>query len=35
MLVPIIILSVLALVFGMFPGFIENGIMNVISEIGL
>ncbi|MBR5732574.1 MAG: proton-conducting membrane transporter, partial [Lachnospiraceae bacterium] len=35
MLVPIIILSLLALVFGMFPGFIENGIMNIISEIGL
>ena len=35
MLVPILILSVLALVFGIFPGFIENGIMTVISEIGL
>lgn len=35
MLVPIIILAVLALVLGIFPGFLENGIGAVISEIGL
>ena len=35
MLVPILILSVFALVFGIFPGFIQDGIMTVISEIGL
>ncbi|MBQ3912304.1 MAG: proton-conducting membrane transporter [Lachnospiraceae bacterium] len=35
MLVPILVLSLLALVFGIFPGFIERGIMAVVAEIGL
>ncbi len=35
MLIPIIILALLSLILGIFPGFIENGIASVISEIGL
>lgn len=35
MLVPIIILAVLALVFGIIPGPIENMIYSIIAEIGL
>ena len=31
----VLVLSLLALVFGIFPGFIERGIMAVVTEIGL
>lgn len=34
MLVPVILLAVLALAFGIFPGFIENGIALIASEAG-
>lgn len=33
--VPIIILAVLAIVFGLFPGILESGISVIISELGL
>ena len=35
MLLPIVIMSLLTLLLGMFPGLIENGIAVIISEIGL
>ncbi len=35
MLIPLIAMSLLTLVLGMFPGFIESGIASIISEIGL
>ena len=35
MLIPIIILGLIALVFGVFPGMIEGGINSIIGEMGL
>ena len=35
MLVPVIAMALIALFFGVFPGFIENGISAIISEIAL